>query len=114
MSSRPCELKALQTALDPRQPIPQHEDALPRIVAGMQALNAAEKATDDAVDRAKLFANLRARAAMTGVELRAVEDDAGQPRYACTKWAETATFASLAEVAAWLDGIDGGKPRSQS
>lgn len=83
--------------------------ALQRISAALKPYADAAQAGDEATERAKQFANLRARAARAGVELRAV-DDAGRLRYVCVKWAETASFANLAEVSAWLDRIDGGKP----
>lgn len=109
MSGRPCQLKALQAALDPRTPIPQHGDVLPRIIAALQPYADAAKAGDDAINRAKLFASLRARAAIAGVELYAAEEPTGKPVFVCVKWAETASFANLAEVAEWLDRI-GGRP----
>lgn len=57
----------------------------------------------------KAFRDLQARAAMAGVELRAVEDDASRPLFVCVKWAITANFSNLNEVSAWLDRVDGGR-----
>lgn len=75
MSGRPCELKKLQALWDSRAPITQHVDALPRIIADLKALSAAEKATDAAIDKAKgtagekAFRTLQARVAMAGMQL---------------------------------------------
>lgn len=110
MNGRPCQLKALQAALDPRTPIPQHADPLPQIVEALQPYADAASAGDHAIDQAKLFATLRARAAMAGVELYAAQDSDGKPVYVGTKWAESTSFGNLAEVVAWLDRIDGGRP----
>lgn len=116
MTGRPCQLKALQAALDPRTPIPQHADPLPKIIEALKPYADAAKAGDDVIDRAKgtttekVFATLRARAAMAGVELYAAQDTDGKPVYVGTKWAESTSFTNLAEVAAWLDRIDGGRP----
>lgn len=115
MTGRPCELRKLQALWDPRTPI-GNPDPLPQIIEGMTAENAAEKAADNAIDQAKgtttekVFATLRARAAMAGVELYAAQDTDGTPVYVGTKWAESTSFANLAEVVAWLDRIDGGRP----
>lgn len=116
MSGRPCELRKLQAHWDPRTPIPQHQDALPRIIAALQPHADAAKATDYAIDQAKgtttekVFATLRARAAMAGVELYTAQEPDGRLVYVGIKWAESTSFANLAEVVAWLDRIDGGRP----
>lgn len=73
----------------------------------------AVKVMRGAVDKAKDLENLRARAALAGVELRATQDETGGLRYSGVKWAETASFTSLADVEAWLDRIDGGKRRAE-
>lgn len=57
----------------------------------------------------KRLATAKARAAMAGVELHALTDDAGKPQYICTKWALTASFHDLADVESWLDRVDGRK-----
>lgn len=56
---------------------------------------------------AKRLATAKARAAMAGVELHAIEDDGGRPLFVCIKWALTASFNDLAEVERWLDRIEG-------
>lgn len=109
MTGRPCELRKLQALWDPRTPI-SNPNPLPQIIEALTPYADAAKAGDDATNRAKLFASLRARAAIAGVELYAAEEPTGKPVFVCVKWAETASFANLAEVAAWLDRIDGGRP----
>jgi hypothetical protein len=56
---------------------------------------------------AKRLATAKARAALAGVELHAIESDDGRPQYICTKWAMTASFADMAQVEAWLSRVDG-------
>lgn len=58
---------------------------------------------------AKRLANAKARACLAGVELHAIEDDAGRPLYVCVKWALTASFTDLADVENWLTRVEGGK-----
>lgn len=55
----------------------------------------------------KRLANAKARAAMAGVELHAITDDAEKPLFVCVKWALTASFSDLADVEAWLSRIEG-------
>jgi hypothetical protein len=55
----------------------------------------------------KRLATAKARAAMAGVELHAIEDDGGRPLFVCVKWALTASFTSLIEVEAWLSKVEG-------
>ncbi|MCF8203657.1 MAG: hypothetical protein K9J82_01175 [Methylotenera sp.] len=110
MSGRPCELRKLQALWDPRTPIPQHQNTLPKIAAALQPYADAAQAGDAAIERAKQFATLRARAAMAGVELYATEELLGGMLYLGVKWAQRYLFRSLPEVAAWLDRIDGGRP----
>lgn len=61
------------------------------------------------VDSVKRLATAKARAAMAGVELHCITDDAGRPTYICTKWALTASFQDLADVESWLDRVEGRK-----
>lgn len=72
MNGRPCELHKLQALWDPRAPIPQHQDALPPVLAGLKAFNAAEKVAEAAKETApgeKAFRNLQARVALAGMQL---------------------------------------------
>lgn len=57
----------------------------------------------------KRLATAKARAAMAGVELHAIEDDAGKPLFVCCKWALTASFDNLDDVETWLDRVAGVK-----
>ncbi len=56
---------------------------------------------------AKRLATAKARAAMAGVELHSVQDDAGRPLYVCVKWALTASFTDLTDVEEWLGRVEG-------
>lgn len=58
-------------------------------------------------DADKRFANLRSRAALAGVELYAIDDDAGKPLFVGVKWAMCRHMHSLDEVAEWIGRIDG-------
>lgn len=72
MSGRPCELRKLQALWDPRTPIPQHQDALPPVLAGLKAFNAADKVAEAAKETApgeKAFRSLQARVALAGMQL---------------------------------------------
>lgn len=64
-------------------------------------------ATDKEQDAAKRFANLRARAALSGVEVYTTTDDRGAPLYVCVKWALTKHLQTLDALAAWLAMVDG-------
>jgi hypothetical protein len=55
----------------------------------------------------KRFATLQARAALAGVALAAIEDDAGRPAYVMTRWALTRQLDSLDAVERWLDQLTG-------
>lgn len=71
MSGRPCELRKLQTLWDPRQPIVS-ADPLAPVLAGLKALNAAEKVIEAAAETSsgeKAFRTLQARVAMVGMQL---------------------------------------------
>jgi hypothetical protein len=61
----------------------------------------------DAAGMDKQFATLRARAALSGVELYQVDDDVGRPLFIVTKWAMTSAMSTLDDVAAWLARVDG-------
>ncbi len=83
MSGRPCALKELQALWDPRTPIPQHENRLPEVIAGLKALNAAEKVIDAAKEEApgeKAFRSLQARVALAGMQLVRTDARDGPPR----------------------------------
>lgn len=56
---------------------------------------------------AKRLANLRARAALQGVELHVTTDDRGMPLYCGVKWAMCKHMHSLDDVAEWVQRIDG-------
>lgn len=71
MSGRPCELRKLQTLWDPRQPIVS-ADPLAPVLAGLKALNAAEKVIEAAAETSsgeKAFRSLQARVALVGMQL---------------------------------------------
>lgn len=55
----------------------------------------------------KEFETLRARAALAGITLHSGRDTLGKDVFVVSRWAMTRTFASLAEVAAWLDTVTG-------
>lgn len=55
----------------------------------------------------KELETLRARCAFAGVAFHAIEDDRGQPMYAVSRWNLSRTFATVAEVDAWLERVTG-------
>jgi len=55
----------------------------------------------------KTIATLKARAALVGVVLHAIEDDRGAPLFVASKWAMTRQMTSIAEVESFLRGIGG-------
>ncbi len=55
----------------------------------------------------KRFATARARAALRGVALHALEDDRGASLYVASQHALTRQFTDLAEVEHWLKRLDG-------
>jgi hypothetical protein len=65
-----------------------------------------EQPRDSAAD-AKRLANLRARAALQGIELHTIDADHGRPVHIVTKWALTHCLTSLDELAAWMRLVDG-------
>jgi hypothetical protein len=73
MSGRPCQLRELQALWDPRTPIPQHQNLRPdMLLAGLKAMNAAEKVIDAAKEPEpgeKTFRSLQARVALVGMQL---------------------------------------------
>jgi len=58
----------------------------------------------------KRFETARARAALRGIALHAMDDDRGCPLYVASIHALTRQFADLAEVEAWLTAVDGALP----
>jgi hypothetical protein len=55
----------------------------------------------------KRFETARARAALRGVALHALDDDRGAPLFVASWNALTRQFADLVEVEAWLTTVDG-------
>lgn len=62
-----------------------------------------------ASDSGKRLATLRARAALAGVTLYAIEGDFGRPLYVLTRWHLTRELRTLDEVEAWLAQVTGGR-----
>jgi hypothetical protein len=64
--------------------------------------------TSDALPQAerKRFATARARAALRGIALHALEDDRGAPLYIASWNALTRQFADLAGVEQWLECLE--------
>lgn len=58
-------------------------------------------------DTGKRFNTLQARAALAGVALAAIEDDAGRPAYVVTRWALTRQLSDLDSVERWMDQLTG-------
>lgn len=57
----------------------------------------------------KRFATLRARAALSGVTLYAIEGDFGKTIYVVSRWALTKQLDSMDAAEAWLDQVTGGR-----
>ncbi|MFG6428412.1 hypothetical protein [Roseateles sp. LYH14W] len=55
----------------------------------------------------KALATCKARAALLGATLHALPDDAGRSEFIVSRWHLTKSFATLAEVEAWLDRVEG-------
>lgn len=55
----------------------------------------------------KRVATLRARAALVGVALHAIDGDRGVPIYVASRWAMTRQFESLSDLESWLDRVTG-------
>lgn len=56
----------------------------------------------------KRFATIQARAALAGVTLHALDDDAGRTIYVLTRWHLTRQLEDLDDVERWLDMLQGG------
>jgi hypothetical protein len=56
----------------------------------------------------KRLVNLRARAALAGVTLHALDNDYGKSVYIVSRWAMTRELADLGAVEKWLDRVTGG------
>ena len=57
----------------------------------------------------KQLATLRARAALAGIALNAIEDDYGSTVFIVSRWAMTRQIDTLEAVADWLDSVTGGR-----
>ncbi|MDO8262192.1 MAG: hypothetical protein Q7T21_03095 [Gallionella sp.] len=57
----------------------------------------------------KRLATLRARAAMAGVVLHAIEGDCGEMIYIFSRWSMTRQLESIESAERWLDGVTGVK-----
>lgn len=57
----------------------------------------------------KTLATCQARAALLGATLHALPDDGGRQEFIVSRWHLTKSFATLAEVEAWLTRFEGGK-----
>jgi hypothetical protein len=55
----------------------------------------------------KRFETARARAALRGITLHAIESDGGTALYVATFHALTKSFTDLADVETWLERVDG-------
>jgi hypothetical protein len=58
----------------------------------------------------KRFDTARARAALRGITLHAIESDGGTALYVATFHALTKSFTDLGELEAWVDMVDGKRP----
>ncbi len=61
-------------------------------------------------DKAKVYATLRARAALQSVVLLRTEDERGIERFLVSRWNLTRELPDLAAVASWLDSLEGRRP----
>ena len=57
----------------------------------------------------KQLATLRARAALAGIAMNAIEDDYGSIVFIVSRWAMTRQIDTLEAVADWLDSVTGGR-----
>ena len=57
----------------------------------------------------KQLATLRARAALAGIAMNAIEDDSGSIVYIVSRWEMTRQIDNLEAVADWLDSVTGGR-----
>ena len=62
------------------------------------------------INTQKQLATLRARCALAGVTLHALENDHGKTVYIVSRWALTRELADLESVAAWLKKVTGVRP----
>jgi hypothetical protein len=76
------------------------QEALDVICAAPGALDEAPLAAGG-----KRFATARARSALRGIALHALEDDRGGPLYVASIHALTRQFVDLAEVESWLKRV---------
>ena len=58
----------------------------------------------------KPFANLRARCALSGIALSAIENDHGKKVHIVSRWNMTRELEDLESVSAWLEKVTGGRP----
>ena len=77
--------------------------------AGRQygSLHGAIQSNSQPPDQLKRLATARARAALRGVIVHAMPDDAVRPEYVGTQGPLTVALKSLDELEAWLDRIEG-------
>ena len=57
----------------------------------------------------KQLATLRARAALAGIAMNAIEDDYGSIVFIVSRWAMTRRFETIKDVDDWLDSVTGGR-----
>ncbi len=60
-------------------------------------------------EHTKRLATFRARAALAGVTLHALDNDYGKTVYIVSRWAMTRELADLDAVENWLDRVTGGR-----
>ncbi len=56
---------------------------------------------------AERLATAKARAALAGITLHAIEGDDGRPELIASRWALTKSFRDLEEVERWLSTVTG-------
>lgn len=94
------ELNKLQALLDPRTPVPQRTSTT-RVVADLQALNAAEKVIDAAKETSpaeKTFRTLQARVALIGMQLVRTDPADGGIRYLLVRGAKAVELCSVDDL----------------
>ena len=95
-----CELKKLEALLDPRTPGAQ-QTPIAHVVAGLQALNAAEKVIDAAKETSpaeKTFRTLQARVALIGMQLVRTDPSDGPQRYLLVKGAKAVELCTVDDL----------------
>lgn len=98
------ELKKLQGLLDPRTPAPQ-QTPITHVVAGLQALNAAEKVIDAAKETSpaeKTFRTLQARVALIGMQLVRTDPADGPQRFFLVKGAKAVELCTVDDLESLL------------